>query len=776
MAKREETQSPSPCLVAEDGIIPSASIADIVDVITSDAPLETCLELILKQACEFTGAQYGAVLLLNEAERTLGVEALHGYTSDEIGGFGSIVLNVDEEEGICSSVVLQKKAIVADDVCAFPNYIEILPDVRSELAAPIWGQGEVIGVVNLESTGIGVFSKERREPDLLEVLGQLIGAAVRLRASVSAELEAVLRDLISDVDVTEGRLARSVVEWVSKDLHVGECSLFLLKPRSEKLICVASLIQGGTGSDLIGDEYEFGEGLTGWVAANGKPLLINNLQDPDEYQKYRPVPQWANKPSHKLKSVTWRKYLGVPIKADGKTVGVLRVSDLYSSHEHAVRNYVYSDQRFLEMIADRFADALTYVKEKVKLKEIYTISADINSQVDKELVLTRILEASVRMTAATEGSIFLVEGDLLIPYVTMGDREQEVPALTMGGVGIPAWVAENGKEYLCNDVSGIPNEGQSPAYSQLRGKIVSELAVPLIREKEVVGVIDVASVRRGSFNDDDVWSLSLLAEQVVTTVDRSRTIADLEEKTANLLRLSDRLHEATLAATASALTVGNIHSVRNSLSRATEALETLAKMPYVRQNRQVLELVEAACKQAQEMSKIFARSLQFYESMSPEFESVDVNSLVREVGEVVYPKISSRRISFSVIPAEKLPQIRGDKLLLRVVLINLLLNAIDASPRMIRIRTGVDDRIVAGNWTQFVRISVTDDGHGIPVELRERIFDPFFTTKERGSGLGLFVSKDVTQKHSGRILVESTVGRGTTFHIELPVSELPAQQ
>ena len=155
--------------------------------------------------------------------------------------------------------------------------------------------------------------------------------------------------------------------------------------------------------------------------------------------------------------------------------------------------------------------------------------------------------------------------------------------------------------------------------------------------------------------------------------------------------------------------------------------------------------------------------------MAPEFESVDVNSLVKEVGEIMYPKVSSRHISFTIFPADELPHIRGDKLLLRVVLINLLLNAIDASPRMIRMRTGTVDRVMAGQWTQFVKISVADDGHGIPSEIIEKVFEPFYTTKKRGAGLGLFVSKDVVQKHGGEIFVESSVGKETVFHVELPI-------
>ena len=76
----------------------------------------------------------------------------------------------------------------------------------------------------------------------------------------------------------------------------------------------------------------------------------------------------------------------------------------------------------------------------------------------------------------------------------------------------------------------------------------------------------------------------------------------------------------------------------------------------------------------------------------------------------------------------------------------------------------------------LVRIEVADNGSGIPEEIRERIFDPFFTTKgrESGTGLGLAISQKIVEEHGGQIRVESVVGEGATFTIDLPAADDPA--
>jgi len=111
------------------------------------------------------------------------------------------------------------------------------------------------------------------------------------------------------------------------------------------------------------------------------------------------------------------------------------------------------------------------------------------------------------------------------------------------------------------------------------------------------------------------------------------------------------------------------------------------------------------------------------------------------------------------------PQVSADPILLRRVIENLVLNAIDAMPQggelTFRTMTNSDDR--------FAIFELADTGAGLTAEECERLFTPYYTTKQHGTGLGLAIAQSVISDHHGRITVSSKKEQGTTFHVELPV-------
>jgi two-component system, NtrC family, sensor kinase len=132
-------------------------------------------------------------------------------------------------------------------------------------------------------------------------------------------------------------------------------------------------------------------------------------------------------------------------------------------------------------------------------------------------------------------------------------------------------------------------------------------------------------------------------------------------------------------------------------------------------------------------------------------------------------RLSGARITLDV--AANLPAIHGDGPSLIQVFVNLLLNALDAVGKGGRIRIAAESRQEPG----WVRVTVADDGQGIPAHALPYIFDPFFTTKPRGkgTGLGLSVSLGIVRQHGGDIRVESEPGKGTTVIVLLPAAMVP---
>jgi signal transduction histidine kinase len=145
----------------------------------------------------------------------------------------------------------------------------------------------------------------------------------------------------------------------------------------------------------------------------------------------------------------------------------------------------------------------------------------------------------------------------------------------------------------------------------------------------------------------------------------------------------------------------------------------------------------------------------------------DINENLRSALTLVQHEIISRSVTLHFVPEEPLPLVMASPDSLLGVWINLLLNAVDSVDRN-------QGTIVVRTWRlkEEVRVSIVDNGRGIPVERLEQIFEPFYTTKGpgRGTGLGLSVCRQVIEQHHGRISVNSQVGRGSEFIVALPIA------
>jgi C4-dicarboxylate-specific signal transduction histidine kinase len=149
---------------------------------------------------------------------------------------------------------------------------------------------------------------------------------------------------------------------------------------------------------------------------------------------------------------------------------------------------------------------------------------------------------------------------------------------------------------------------------------------------------------------------------------------------------------------------------------------------------------------------------------------LDLNDVVREVIVLVQRELSNHRVSLRTEFAPALPTVLGDRVQLQQVIINLVMNGIEAMqpvtdrPRELVIRSGQYD-------TQHVRVSVTDCGIGISTENANRLFNAFFTTKSGGLGMGLSICRSIVEAHDGRLSASGDEGRGATFQFFLPLHQ-----
>ncbi|HVQ14105.1 MAG TPA: ATP-binding protein [Vicinamibacterales bacterium] len=156
-----------------------------------------------------------------------------------------------------------------------------------------------------------------------------------------------------------------------------------------------------------------------------------------------------------------------------------------------------------------------------------------------------------------------------------------------------------------------------------------------------------------------------------------------------------------------------------------------------------------------------------------ETQRLDVGALVGEVAALVRVDAGTRQVKLDVdVPAD-LPHVRGDRVQIQQVLLNLILNGMDAlhGTRLEDRRVDVTARLDVARGAPSIEIAVGDAGHGIPADLLARIFDPFVTTKPNGMGIGLAVSRTIVETHSGRLWAENRNSGGASFRFTLPIAE-----
>jgi signal transduction histidine kinase len=148
-------------------------------------------------------------------------------------------------------------------------------------------------------------------------------------------------------------------------------------------------------------------------------------------------------------------------------------------------------------------------------------------------------------------------------------------------------------------------------------------------------------------------------------------------------------------------------------------------------------------------------------------ELVDVNELIREMIVLLRSEANRYSISIRTELAENLPKIMADRVQLQQVFLNLMLNGIDAMKEM---SGGSELTIKSETKDGEMMISVRDTGVGLPTEQAEQIFRAFFTTKDKGTGMGLPISRSIIESHGGRLWATGTSGRGATFQFTLPAT------
>jgi PAS domain S-box-containing protein len=288
------------------------------------------------------------------------------------------------------------------------------------------------------------------------------------------------------------------------------------------------------------------------------------------------------------------------------------------------------------------------------------------------------------------------------------------------------------------------------------------VGVPVWWGDRLLGIINVEDAAPRVFSADDIALLEQFTPLAAAALENHRLVGDVQEQMDKLKRTQMQLIQAAKLAAVGELAAGVAHELNNPLTSVLGFTELLLRTPTVdARTRADLETVASQARRARD---IVRNLLDFARQTKPQRLPADVADLLHQTLELIRRHLEGSGV---VIEEEYAPDIGPldlDGGQMRQVFLNLISNAAHAMPR------GGKLKLRIARQGDEVAISVSDTGHGIPPEVRDRIFEPFFTTKSagQGTGLGLPISLGIVQEHGGRIGVESQVGQGSTFTIWLP--------
>jgi len=243
-----------------------------------------------------------------------------------------------------------------------------------------------------------------------------------------------------------------------------------------------------------------------------------------------------------------------------------------------------------------------------------------------------------------------------------------------------------------------------------------------------------------------------------------------------LREVQTELAHANRVATMGQLTASIAHEVNQPLAavltNAQAALRWLAAEPP--DLKEVQQALARTVRDATRAGDVISRTRELVKKALPRSDSVDMNEAICEVIELARSEVVKTGVSVEMELADGLPPIEGDRVQLQQVVLNLVVNAVQA---MSTVPAGMRDLLVttAPAEPNGVLVAVTDSGLGLPPGRIERVFDPFYSTKPDGLGMGLSICQSIIEAHQGRLWVAANQPRGTVFHFIVPAHRAGAR-
>jgi GAF domain-containing protein len=445
------------------------------------------------------------------------------------------------QEGVTGWVAAVGEPLRVPDVSREPRFVKVTQHAtRSELAVPIKTKGKVIGVLNVQSDELEAF--EEGDVAILQQLANQASVAIenaRLfaqeqhRAEQFRVIAEVGRRFALTLEIAE--LLEQVVRLIQEAFDYYHVGIGLIE--GDEVV-----YRVGAGALWDDPQFQFRpgrlkvgqEGLTGWVAGHGQPVLAQDVSQEPRYV-------W-------MQGSRTRSELVMPIIAKGRTIGVLDVqSDRLNAFDDKDVNVL---QSLAHQAGAAIENARLYAAEQRRVEQ-FRVLTEVSQRIASILDIDELLAQVVRLIQRAFGyhyvDIGLIEGDELVFRVGAGEVWDTPPfqakpsRLKVGKEGVSGWVAETGEAHVAPDVS------REPRYIPVEGsRARSELTIPILIKGKVIGVLDIESDRLNDFDDTDLDLMTSLANQTGVAIENARLYEQAQQMAVSeeRNRLARDLHDS----------------------------------------------------------------------------------------------------------------------------------------------------------------------------------------------------------------------------------------
>ena len=683
---------------------------------------------------------------------------------------GSIDEINSSTDSVAGMVAKEGNSILIDDMRVESDIRPTFGDTLSELAVPIKIGNETIGAFCIASTRKHAFTQI--EESFLQALASQFAVAMerarlfehernqQLKLGTIFEVSKKLSQSINLHEVMEIG-TRSIREAFDYQL----VAIFLIDQANHRFYVGAQSAQ--TEKQLPREfTVSLGQGLLGRAAETRKYCYCSDVEkDPDYVTAIDDV----------------RSEICIPIIVADRLLGILDVESMRTDDFDA------EDISTLEALSDIMAVALdnSYLFEETTEKaERLALIDNINKAISSTLDLDSFFKVVAKAVADNAGyrwtSLVVLENDSFIFKAGYTSKSAGVilpePLLQMLDSRLRLVIENAQPEFV--SFSQLASLGGKEKLQQIVDARIRNLALfPIGDRTRADAVMIVGSSQSEGFTPQELALLRDLAVHLRIAWQNAKLFRQLKTAYEQLQEAQDRIVQTEKLRALGEMSSGVVHDFNNILAAILGRTQILQRKLAVSNDNPEQEILDKNLsiieKAASDGSHILSRISEFTKKKPTEkFVKVQIDQIISDAIELTRPRwhyqarSNGKHIVIEYNRSE-LPAIMGSPSELREVFTNLIINATDA--------TAGDGKIsIIANLDSggFVKITVSDNGHGMSEETRKRIFEPFFTTKgERGTGLGLSVTYGIINRHKGTIKVESELGRGTTFVITLPLAE-----